>query len=257
MNNRKGFFMDRLKNKISIVTGGAAGIGKKICECFLEEGASVYIFDVGKEAADKTVDELRSVYGKDKVFFDLVSVTDELHVEKILNRIVEDNGQIDILVNNAGITLDNLILRMSLEDFRKVIDINLTGAFICSKYAVRHMVKNRSGKIINISSIVGVRGNAGQCNYSASKAGLIGLTKSLAKEVAGRNICVNAVAPGYIETEMTAKLDDKIKEKLISAIPTGKLGSPFDVAKAVLFLASKDSDYMTGTVLNLDGGMGI
>jgi 3-oxoacyl-[acyl-carrier protein] reductase len=249
--------MGRLINKICIVTGGAAGIGKKICECFLEAGASVYIFDVGKEAGEKTLDELRSAYGKDKVFFEMVSVTDELQIEKTLNRIVEDNGQIDILVNNAGITLDNLILRMSLEDFRKVIDINLTGAFICSKYTVRHMVKNRSGKIINISSIVGVRGNAGQCNYSASKAGLIGLTKSLAKEVAGRNICVNAVAPGYIETEMTAKLDDKIKEKLINTIPTGKLGTPADVAKAVLFLASSDSDYVTGAVLNLDGGMGI
>ena len=249
--------MDRLKNKISIVTGGAAGIGKKICEYFLKEGASVYIFDVGKDAAGKTLNELRAAYGTDKVFFEMVSVTDESQIEKTLNRIVQDNGKIDILVNNAGITLDNLILRMSLEDFSKVIDINLTGAFICSKYAVRHMVKNRSGKIINISSIVGVRGNAGQCNYSASKAGLIGLTKSLAKEVAGRNICVNAVAPGYIETEMTAKLDDKIKEKLISTIPTGKLGTPDDVAKAVLFLASGDSDYMTGAVLNLDGGMGI
>lgn len=249
--------MSRLLDKICVVTGGAAGIGKKICEYFLEEGASVYIFDVGKEAAGKTLDELRSVYGNNKVFFEMVSVTDELQVEKILNRIVEEKGQIDILVNNAGITLDNLILRMSLEDFRKVIDINLTGAFICSKYAVRHMVKNRSGKIINISSIVGIRGNAGQCNYSASKAGLIGLTKSLAKEVAGRNICVNAVAPGYIETEMTAKLDAKIKEKLISTIPTGKLGTSVDVAKAVLFLASSDSDYMTGAVLNLDGGMGM
>jgi 3-oxoacyl-[acyl-carrier protein] reductase len=249
--------MGRLLNKIGIVTGGAAGIGKKICECFLAEDATVYIFDVSKEAAGKTLEELRPVYGKDKVFFEMVSVTDELQVEKTLNRIVEEKGQIDILVNNAGITLDNLILRMSLEDFRKVIDINLTGAFICSKYAVRHMVKSRSGKIINISSIVGVRGNAGQCNYSASKAGLIGLTKSLAKEVAGRNICVNAVAPGYIETEMTAKLDAKIKEKLISTIPTGKLGTPADVAKAVLFLASGDSDYMTGAVLNLDGGMGI
>jgi len=249
--------MGRLQNKISIVTGGAAGIGKKICQCFLEEGATVYIFDVNKEVADKTLDELRSVYGTDKVFFEMVSVTDELQVEKAISRIAEDNGKIDIFVNNAGITLDNLILRMSLEDFKKVIDINLTGAFICSKYAVRHMVKNRSGKIINISSIVGVRGNAGQCNYSASKAGLIGLTKSMAREFAGRNICVNAVAPGYIETEMTGKLDHNIKEKLISSIPTGKLGTPEDVAKAVLFLASGDSDYITGAVLNLDGGMGI
>lgn len=249
--------MGRLENKICIVTGGAAGIGKKICECFLKEGASIWIFDVSREVADETLHELRSIYGKDKVSFEMLSVTDEPLVEKTINRIAGANGKIDVLVNNAGITLDNLVLRMSLQDWNKVLDINLTGAFICSKHAVRHMVKNRSGKIINISSIVGVHGNAGQCNYSASKAGLIGLTKSLAKEVAGRSICVNAVAPGYIETEMTAKLDNKIKEKLISTIPTGKLGTPDDVAKAVLFLASGDSDYMTGAVLNLDGGMGI
>jgi 3-oxoacyl-[acyl-carrier protein] reductase len=146
---------------------------------------------------------------------------------------------------------------MSLEDWKKVIDINLTGSFICSKSVVRHMIKKRSGKIINISSIVGIRGNAGQCNYSASKAGLIGLTKSLAREVASRNVMVNAIAPGYIETEMTQKIDEKIKEKLLTSIPTGKLGSPEDVAMTALFLASKDSDYMTGAVLSLDGGMGI
>jgi 3-oxoacyl-[acyl-carrier protein] reductase len=148
-------------------------------------------------------------------------------------------------------------MRMSLEDWKRVIEVNLTGAFICSKFVVKHMIKKRSGKIINISSIVGIHGNAGQCNYSASKAGLIGLTKSLAKEVASRNIMVNAVAPGYIETEMTEKLDEKIKEKLINTIPSGKMGSVSDIAKVVLFLASKESDYITGAVINIDGGMGI
>ena len=146
---------------------------------------------------------------------------------------------------------------MSLEDWKRVIDINLTGAFICSKYAVKHMVKKRSGKIVNISSIVGVHGNAGQANYSSSKAGLIGLTKSLAKELAGRNILVNAIAPGYIETDMTRKLNDKVKEKLLELIPIRRLGTINDVAKTVLFLASEDSDYITGSVISLDGGMGI
>ena len=194
---------------------------------------------------------------KKKSFYKNVNVTDESQVEKTLDEIAAKHQSIDVLINNAGITRDNLIMRMSLDDWKKVIDINLTGSFICSKSAIRHMIKKRNGKIINISSIVGIRGNAGQCNYSASKAGLIGLTKSLAREVASRNVMVNAIAPGYIETEMTQKLDEKIKEKLLTSIPTGKLGSPEDVAMTALFLASKDSDYMTGAVLSLDGGMGI
>jgi len=247
----------KLENKISIITGGAAGIGKKIAEYFLNEGAIVYIFDINEKAALLTVDEFEKKYGKDRTFFKKVSVNDETAVEKAVGEVAEKYGNIDVLVNNAGITLDNLILRMSLDDWKKVIDVNLTGAFICSKHAVRYMVKKRSGKIINISSIVGVRGNAGQCNYSASKAGVIGLTKSLAREVASRNINVNAIAPGYIETEMTEKLGEEIKEKLISAIPSGKLGLPEDVAKTAVFLAGSDSDYITGTVVNLDGGMGI
>jgi 3-oxoacyl-[acyl-carrier protein] reductase len=247
----------KLENKICIITGGAAGIGKKISQNFLKEDAIIYIFDVNQNIGDATVYDLSSVYGKEKVFFRNVNVVDESQVEKTIDEIAAKHGCIDILVNNAGITRDNLIMRMSLEDWKKVIDINLTGSFICSKSVAKHMIKKRSGKIINISSIVGIRGNAGQCNYSASKAGLIGLTKSLAKEVASRNIMVNAIAPGYIETEMTAKLDEKIKEKLLNSIPAGKLGSPEDVAMAALFLASRDSDYITGTVLNLDGGMGI
>jgi 3-oxoacyl-[acyl-carrier protein] reductase len=246
----------RLKDKVAIITGGARGIGKKISQTFLKEGASVYIFDVNEEEGARTVGELQPAYDG-KVNFFKVDITDEKNVEQSIEKIIEAEGRIDILVNNAGITRDNLILRMSLEDWKKVIDINLTGAFICSKHTVKYMVKNRSGKIINISSIVGVHGNAGQSNYSSSKAGIIGLTKTLARELAGRNILVNAIAPGYIETEMTEKLSDKIKEKLMEQIPTGRLGSVDDVAKTALFLASDDSNYITGTVINLDGGMGI
>jgi 3-oxoacyl-[acyl-carrier protein] reductase len=246
----------RLKDRVAIITGGARGIGKKISQTFLKEGASVYIFDVNEEEGARTVGELQPAYDGKVIFFK-VDITDEKNVEQSIEKIIEAEGRIDILVNNAGITRDNLILRMSLEDWKKVIDINLTGAFICSKHTVKYMVKNRSGKIINISSIVGVHGNAGQSNYSASKAGIIGLTKTLARELAGRNILVNAIAPGYIETEMTEKLSDKIKEKLMEQIPIGRLGSVGDVAKTALFLASDDSNYITGTVINLDGGMGI
>lgn len=246
----------RLKDRVAIITGGARGIGKKISQTFLKEGASVYIFDVNEEEGARTVGELQPAYDGKVIFFK-VDITDEKNVEQSIEKIIEAEGRIDILVNNAGITRDNLILRMSLEDWKKVIDINLTGAFICSKHTVKYMVKNRSGKIINISSIVGVHGNAGQSNYSSSKAGIIGLTKTLARELAGRNILVNAIAPGYIDTEMTKKLSDKIKEKLMEQIPTGRLGSVDDVAKTALFLASDDSNYITGTVINLDGGMGI
>jgi 3-oxoacyl-[acyl-carrier protein] reductase len=246
----------RLKDRVAIITGGARGIGKKISQTFLKEGASVYIFDVNEEEGARTVGELQPAYDGKVIFFK-VDITDEKNVEQSIEKIIEAKGRIDILVNNAGITRDNLIIRMSLEDWKKVIDINLTGAFICSKHTVKYMVKNRSGKIINISSIVGVHGNAGQSNYSSSKAGIIGLTKTLARELAGRNILVNAIAPGYIETEMTEKLSDKIKEKLMEQIPTGRLGSVDDVAKTALFLASDDSNYITGTVINLDGGMGI
>jgi len=246
----------RLKDRVAIITGGARGIGKKISQTFLKEGASVYIFDVNEEEGARTVGELQPAYDGKVIFFK-VDITDEKSVEQSIEKIIEAEGRIDILVNNAGITRDNLILRMSLEDWKKVIDINLTGAFICSKHTVKYMVKNRSGKIINISSIVGVHGNAGQSNYSSSKAGIIGLTKTLARELAGRNILVNAIAPGYIETEMTKKLSDKIKEKLMEQIPAGRLGSVDDVAKTALFLASDDSNYITGTVINLDGGMGI
>ncbi len=247
----------RLENKAAVVTGGARGIGKEISRTFLDEGASVYIFDVNEQEGNKTISEFTPVYGGGKVKFLKVNITDEKNVADSIEKIIEIEHKIDILVNNAGITRDNLILRMSIEDWKKVIDINLTGAFICCKYAARHMIKSRSGKIINISSIVGVHGNAGQSNYSSSKAGIIGLTKTLARELAGRNILVNAIAPGYIKTEMTDKLDDKMKEKLMKQIPTGRLGSVSDVAKTALFLAGDESSYITGAVINLDGGMGI
>ena len=247
----------KLKDKVAVVTGGARGIGREISGTFLKEGAVVYIFDVDRGQGDKTVREFKSIYGKNKINFLEVDITNEENVESSIEKIIGIEEGINILVNNAGITRDNLILRMSLEDWQKVIDINLTGAFICSKYVVKNMVKKRSGKIINISSIVGVHGNAAQSNYSSSKAGIIGLTKTLARELAGRNILVNAIAPGYIETEMTERLSDKVKEKLMEQIPTRRLGSVKDVAKTVLFLASDDSNYITGTVISLDGGMGI
>jgi 3-oxoacyl-[acyl-carrier protein] reductase len=247
----------KLKDKMSIVTGGARGIGKEISKNLLDAGSKVCIFDVNEGEAYSTINEFKNIYGEKSVSFYKVDITNEKQVEEAVENIVNENGTIDILVNNAGITRDNLIMRMSFEDWKRVIEVNLTGAFICSKFVVKHMIKKRSGKIINISSIVGIHGNAGQCNYSASKAGLIGLTKSLAKEVASRNIMVNAVAPGYIETEMTEKLDEKIKEKLINTIPSGKLGSVSDIAKVVLFLAGEESDYITGAVINIDGGMGI
>ncbi len=247
----------RLEGKVALITGGARGIGKKISETFLGEGADVFIFDVNRNEGENTAGEFRRAYGKSRAYFFEVDITDEKAVENSIEKIIEEKGRIDILVNNAGITRDNLILRMSLADWKKVIDINLTGAFVCSKYAAKYMLKNRSGRIINISSIVGVHGNAGQSNYSSSKAGIIGLTKTLAKELAGRNILVNAIAPGYIETEMTGMLSDKIKENLMAQIPVRRLGSINDVAKLALFLACDDSSYITGTVINLDGGMGI
>ena len=247
----------KLKEKICIVTGGAKGIGKEICSYFIQEGAIVCFFDLDEDKALKTLNELNQDPEYPKAYFFKVNVTDEKSVESIVEKIIKKFGRIDILINNAGITCDNLILRMSLEEWGRVVDVNLTGTFICSKHVSRHMVRQKSGKIVNMSSVIGIRGNIGQCNYSASKAGVIGLTKSLAKELASRNINVNAIAPGFIETEMTDKINEKFKEKIISMIPNGKLGTVEDVAKTALFLASEDSAYITGTVINLDGGMGI
>jgi len=247
----------KLENKVSIVTGGSCGIGKEISRLFLSEGSDVAILDINKDEGLKTINEFKEEYPGRNILFTDTDISDNDSVERSINDIFERFGRIDILVNNAGITKDNLLLRMSLEEFRKVIDINLTGTFICCKAVSRYMVRQKYGKIINISSVIGIRGNAGQCNYAASKAGVIGLTKSLAKELASRNINVNAIAPGFIKTDMTEKLDDKYKEKIIEMIPSGKLGNAKDVATAALYLACEDSDYVTGSVIKIDGGMAI
>ncbi|MCG9479053.1 MAG: 3-oxoacyl-[acyl-carrier-protein] reductase [Actinomycetia bacterium] len=247
----------KLQNKICLVTGGARGIGKNIAASFLKEGAKVVIFDLDQKQGKATEVEFTNQYGKDRVLYLAVDISNPEDVKLNVEKVLETHQNIDVLVNNAGITKDNLIMRMSLEDWNRVLEINLTGAFILCKNVVRSMIKNKGGKIINVSSIVGIHGNAGQSNYSASKAGLIGLTKSLAKEFAGKNIQVNAVAPGYIDTDMTRSLADKAKNKMLEIIPSGRLGTVDDVARAILFLASSDSDYITGFVLNVDGGMGI
>jgi len=242
----------RFTDKVVIVTGGAQGIGKEIALQFAKEKAKVIIFDLNDEQLAATEAELKT-YSEATAF--KVDVTNLEEAEKNVNKIIDNFKRVDILVNNAGITRDNLLLRLSENDWDKVITVNLKGAFNCMKAVSRFMVKQRYGKIVNISSIIGIMGNAGQINYAASKAGLIGATKSLAKELGSRNVTVNAVAPGYIKTAMTDKLDDRVKEEMLKRIPLARLGEPSDVAKAVLFLASSDADYITSQVLVVDGGM--
>jgi 3-oxoacyl-[acyl-carrier protein] reductase len=245
-----------LEGKKAIVTGGARGIGKEIVVKFLREGTSVYFIDL---MASEFMSEYETLAKESKVevVYKECNVADEEQVTAVVKEIVDESGGIDILVNNAGITRDGLIFRMSKENWNDVISVNLTSAFYMSKALSRSMIQRRTGAIINVSSIVGVHGNAGQCNYSASKAGLIGLTKSLAQEVAGRNVRVNAVAPGFIQTAMTDKLTDDQKEKLQSQIPMVRLGQPDEVAKVILFLASDLASYVTGQVILIDGGMGM
>ena len=242
----------RFKDKIVLVTGGAQGIGREIALEFAQEKAKVVIFDINQDALNLTEKELKK-YSQAESF--LVNVTDLQDVEKNINKIIDKFQRLDILVNNAGITRDNLVLRLSESDWDKVLAVNLKGAFNCIKSTVKFMVKKRFGRIINISSIIGIMGNPGQINYAASKAALIGVTKSLAKELGSRNITVNAIAPGYIQTQMTALLDSKVKEAMLSRIPLSRFGTPEDVAKAVLFLASSDADYINGQVLIVDGGL--
>ena len=245
-----------LKAKKAIVTGGSRGIGKEIVTTFLEQGASVYFVDL---APSEFMDQYRILADKNgvTVSYSECNVAQEEQVTGVVKQILEESGGVDILVNNAGITRDGLVFRMSEQNWNDVISVNLTSAFFMSKAVARVMIQNRSGCIVNVSSIVGVHGNAGQCNYSASKAGLIGLTKSLAKEVAGRNVRVNAVAPGFIQTAMTEKLNDQQKEALSSQIPMYRLGQPEEVAKVILFLASDLASYVTGQVILIDGGMGM
>lgn len=243
-----------LKGKTAIITGASRGIGKAIALTLAKSGVNVAInFSSNEKAAMDAAKEAKKFGIKAIALKADVSRTDE--VENFIYKVLNEFGSIDILVNNAGITRDNLLIRMSEEEFNRVIDINLKGVFNFTKAVSKVMVKQRAGKIINISSVVGIIGNAGQSNYAATKAAVIGFTKSVAKELASRGINVNAVAPGFIETDMTAVLSKKIQEQMKNLIPLRKAGKPEDVANAVLFLAGKQSDYITGQVINVDGGM--
>jgi 3-oxoacyl-[acyl-carrier protein] reductase len=243
----------RLKEKVALITGGAQGIGREIALAFAHEGAIVVIGDVNLGKAIEVGQEITAL-GRQSMAIEL-DVTNFVKTEEAVNKTLDKFKKVDILVNNAGITKDNLLLRMSDAEWDAVLAVNLKGTFNCSKAVSRVMIKQRSGKIINIASIIGIMGNPGQANYSASKAGIIALTKTIAKELGSRNINVNAVAPGFIQTDMTAKLPEELKEKMKGAIPLGKFGSCADVANACVFLASEESSYITGQIIVVDGGM--
>ncbi|OGP90831.1 MAG: 3-oxoacyl-[acyl-carrier-protein] reductase [Deltaproteobacteria bacterium RBG_16_47_11] len=242
-----------LKGKVGLVTGAAQGIGKAIAFILAQAGADIVVSDINLEKAEATSKEMVTLGRRTMAVRANVAVLDE--VEKMVQTIIDRFGQIDILVNNAGIARDKLLLRMTEEDWDQVVDINLKGTFNCTKAVIRHMSKQRSGKIVNIASVVGEMGNAGQANYSASKAGVIGFTKTIAREFASRGINVNAIAPGYIVTPMTDVLPERAKEELKRMIPMERLGLPEDVAQAALFLASEASSYITGQVINVNGGI--
>lgn len=245
-----------LEGKVALITGGAKGIGGKITEVFASYGASVAInYSGSEEAAGKLAERIESEGGKALIY--KCNVADFESVKEMIDKVIKDFGRLDILVNNAGITKDNLMLRMSEEEFDRVIDVNLKGAFNCMKHVTRSMLKQKYGKIINISSVVGVHGNSGQVNYSASKAGIIGMTKSMAKEVGVKGICVNAIAPGFIDTDMTQVLSEDVKENINKSIPMGKMGTVEDIAQTAAFLASDAANYVTGQVIGVDGGMGM
>ncbi|MDP3786256.1 MAG: 3-oxoacyl-[acyl-carrier-protein] reductase [Candidatus Omnitrophota bacterium] len=242
-----------LKDRVALITGGARGIGRDMALLFAQEGSDIAICDVNQEALDATKKEIEALGRRAEGF--IVDVTNLAQVEDMINKILDKFQKIDILVNNAGITRDSLIVRMSEKDFDSVIAVNLKGTFNCTKSVSKVMMKQRYGKIISIASIIGIIGNAGQANYAASKAGIIALTKSVAKELASRNVNVNAIAPGFIETDMTAKLADDVKSQMLTLIPLNRFGKAIDVAKAALFLASDTSSYITGQVIQVDGGM--
>jgi len=242
-----------LSGKVALVTGAAQGIGKAIAMLLARNGADVVVSDINLEKAQETTNEIQGM-GR-RSFAIKVNVADLKDVERMVEAIVEQFGRIDILVNNAGITRDRLILRMTEEDWDAVLDVNLKGTFNCTKAVIRHMSKQKSGKIVSIASVSGEMGNPGQANYAASKAGVIGFTKTIAREFAGRGINVNAIAPGYIQTPMTDAIPEKAKEELKRMIPMERLGRPEDVAQAVLFLVSENSSYITGQVLNVNGGI--
>ncbi|MGB2088130.1 MAG: 3-oxoacyl-[acyl-carrier-protein] reductase [Psychroflexus salarius] len=246
--------MKLLENKNVIITGGSRGIGKGIAEVFAQHGANVaFTYNSSKEAAETLAKDLEKLGIKAKAYQSDASDFDQ--AQQLASDVIKDFGSVDVLINNAGITKDNLLMRMSEEDFNKVIEVNLNSVFNLTKAVLRPMLKQRHGSIINMSSVVGIKGNAGQANYSASKAGIIGFSKSVALELGSRNIRSNVIAPGFIETEMTAKLDEATVDSWRQAIPLKRGGTPTDIANACVFLASDMSAYVTGQTLNVDGGM--
>ncbi len=244
----------RFLDKVALITGAGRGIGKAIAERLAEEGAKVAICDIDRELVEKTAEEIRNRYQTQALAI-YADVAKEEMVNAMVDEVIKTFGKVDILVNNAGITKDNLLLRMSEEDWDKVIAVDLKSVFLCTKAVIKYMIRQRYGRIVNISSVIGLRGNVGQTNYGAAKAGLIGFTKSAARELAGRNITVNAVAPGYITTEMTERLPQEVKEEMLKQVPLGRPGKPEDVAGVVAFLCSDDASYITGEIIRVDGGM--
>ena len=243
-----------MNESVALVTGGSRGIGRAICLELARQGAAVAVNYAGNEqAAQETVEACRALGVQAEAF--QADVSDPAACESLIAQVKERFGRLDILVNNAGVTRDGLLMTAKAEDFDRVLDTNLKGAYFCMKAAAKLMMRQRYGRIVNLSSVVGLRGNAGQTNYSASKAGLIGLTKSLAKELASRNVTVNAVAPGFIATDMTAALPEAVRTEMCKTIPEGHAGQPEDVANAVAFFAAEQSSYLTGQVLCVDGGM--
>jgi 3-oxoacyl-[acyl-carrier protein] reductase len=242
-----------LTGKVAIVTGGSRGIGKAIAGTLAARGATVVLADVLGEEAARTAAAIAAAGGRASAT--ALDVTKPEMVQAAVDRVLQEHGRIDVLVNNAGVARDNLLMRMKREEWEAVLSINLTGAFTCAQAVLRPMMRQRAGRIVSISSVVGQMGNAGQANYAASKAGLIGFTKALAREVAGRNITVNAVAPGLIDTDMTRALTESVRNEWAAKVPLGRLGSPDDVAWTVAFLASDEASYITGQVIAVNGGM--
>jgi len=248
--------MFNLNGKIALITGASQGIGEAICLKYASLGANIIVNYIGaKENAEKVAKKCHS-FGV-KAIMIKADVSNNQEVKELIQKSLEEFGRIDILVNNAGITKDNLMMRMSEEEFDQVVNVNLKGSFLCMKHTTRIFMKQRSGRIINMASVVGIRGNIGQVNYSASKAGIIGMTKSMARELASRNVTVNAIAPGFVETNMTDVLDEQVKKQIKTQIPLARLATVEDIANVAVFLASDEANYITGQVIAVDGGMAI